>query len=81
MPTDRGVPVPYLREWRLRVLLKQEELAETAGVSRPTILRGERGETLSIDNIRKIAVALNITVDQLRFELPEVAGRPKNDPL
>ena len=77
MPADRGVPLPYLREWRLWVLLKQEELAEKAGVSRPTIQRGERGETLSIDNIRKLAAALNITVEQMRFERPEGAGGPR----
>ena len=82
MPAARGIPVPYLREWRLRATLKQEELAERSGVSRPTIQRGERGDTLSIDNIRKLATALGITVERLRFERPddEADGSPKTNP-
>jgi transcriptional regulator with XRE-family HTH domain len=79
MPAERGIPVPYLRAWRLRATLKQEELADRADVSRPTIQRGERGETLSIDNIRKLAKALGITVEQLRFEEPEDLN-PKSEP-
>ena len=82
MTAERGIPVPYLREWRLRATLKQEELAEKAGISRPTVQRGERGDTLSIDNIRKLATALGITVEQLRFERPggEAGGSPKINP-
>lgn len=79
MPAERGVAVPYLRAWRLRATLKQEELAERAGVSRPTVQRGERVETLSIDNIRKLAAALGITVEQLRFENPDESD-PKQSP-
>lgn len=82
MPAERGVPVPYLRAWRLRKLLKQEELAMRADVSRPTIQRGERGETLSIDNVKKIAQALEISDEELRFTNPaqEAVPRPKTEP-
>jgi transcriptional regulator with XRE-family HTH domain len=79
MPAERGVLVPYLRAWRLRATLKQEELAERSGVSRPTVQRGERGETISIDNTRKLAAALGITVEQLRFTNPDESD-PKAAP-
>lgn len=71
MSAVRGVLVPYLRAWRARATLKQDELATKSGVSRPTIQRGERGETLSVDNVRKLASALGITVEELRFTNPE----------
>lgn len=71
MPVVRGVLVPYLKAWRVRATLKQDELATRAGVSRPTIQRGERGETLSVDNVRKLAAALRITVEELRFTNPD----------
>ena len=82
MPAERGIPVPHLKAWRLRKLLKQEELAERADVSRPTIQRGERGETLSIDNVKKIANALGISNEELRFTDPdqETPSHPKTEP-
>lgn len=71
MPAPRGVTVPYLQAWRRRRTLKQGELATKAGVARATVQRGERGETLSIDNVRKLAAALSLSVEQVRFEEPD----------
>jgi len=71
MPAERGVAMPHLKAWRRRALLKQEELAEQAGVARATVVRGERGGTLSLDNIRKIAAALGITPEQLADGPPD----------
>ena len=68
MAAQRGVTVADLKGWRLRATLTQAQLAERADVARPTIQRGERGETLSIPNVQALAAALGITVEQLRFE-------------
>ena len=71
MLATRGLTTPYLRAWRLHAALKQNELADKAHVARATVQRGERGEPLSIDNVRALAQALGVTVEQLRFQAPE----------
>lgn len=40
----------------------QEELAERAGVSRPTIARVERGDDVSTANLAKVADALGLEI-------------------
>lgn len=65
-----GVEVPHLKAWRIHRLMKQTELAEAAGVSRFTIVKGEHGERVSFDNVRKFAEALGISTDDLRFREP-----------
>jgi len=69
-----GIEVPHLQAWRLRRLMKQGELAAAAGVSRFTVQRAERGERVSITNVRKLAQALGVTADQLRYVDPEAKG-------
>lgn len=65
-----GVEILHLRAWRVRKLVKQGDLAKAAGVSRFTMQRAERGERISFDNVRKLAAALGITPDQLRYQAP-----------
>ena len=72
-----GVEVPHLRLWRVRKLVKQSDLAKAAGVSRFTVQRAERGERISFDNVRKLAAALGITLDQLRYQAPREGGEDK----
>lgn len=67
----RGITVPHLRAWRDHAVLKQQELAESAGVARSTVVRGERGDVISVDKARAIAKALGVTVQQLREMDPE----------
>jgi transcriptional regulator with XRE-family HTH domain len=51
---------------RARAQLSQDDLAQHAGVSRPTISRIERGVgDASIDVVQRIADALNVTVAEL----------------
>jgi len=52
---------------RARAQLSQDDLAERAGVSRPTISRIERGvaSDVGIDIVQRIANALGITVAEL----------------
>ena len=61
----RGRPLPHLREWRIRRALSQAELADAAGVVRGTVARAERGGAVSFPNIRQLAAALHLTVEQL----------------
>lgn len=65
-----GVELPHLKAWRIRRLLKQTELAEAAGVSRFTIVKGEHGERVSLDVVKKLAQALGVSTDDLRFREP-----------
>lgn len=61
----RGRPLPHLRAWRIRRAFSQGELANAAGVARGTIARAERGGAVSFPNIRHLAAALNVSVEQL----------------
>ena len=68
----RGKPLPYLKAWRLRKNLGQSELAQMAGVTKGTMARAERGdEVVSFANIRKIAEALGLAVNDLLERDPE----------
>lgn len=53
-----------IREARIVKGWSQDELAERAGVSRPTIARAERGDDISTATLAKIAPVLG-----LKFEL------------
>ena len=52
-----------LRAARLKAGLSQEALAKAAGIPRNQVARAERGENITVDTLRKIAVQL--PVDQL----------------
>jgi DNA-binding XRE family transcriptional regulator len=69
-PTTRGLPVPYLRAWRIWCVLTQADLAELAGINKFTIARAEAGHRIDFANIHKLATALGITVQQLLREDP-----------
>ena len=66
----RGRIVPHLRAWRMARSLQQGELADEAHVSRSTIIRAEAGGIVSFSNIRKLASALNVSVDDLLYSDP-----------
>lgn len=66
-----GVPLPYLRAWRQRKLMTQMQLAEAAGVNPSTERRAEKGdEVVSYANVKKLAAALGVSTDDLRFRDP-----------
>jgi transcriptional regulator with XRE-family HTH domain len=56
-----------LRQYRELADLSQNELAKRSGVPRPTITNVESGEQvgLTLENARKLARALGITIDML----------------
>jgi transcriptional regulator with XRE-family HTH domain len=55
-----------LRRHRQALGISQEELAETAGLHRTNIGSVERGErNVSIDNMERLAVAVEATINQL----------------
>ena len=55
-----------VREERIKQKLSQEELAEKTGVHRTYIGMVERAEkNITLQNIEKIAKALNISIDKL----------------
>jgi transcriptional regulator with XRE-family HTH domain len=61
----RGRALPHLRAWRVERALQQGELADKAAVSRSTIMRAEAGGIVSFSNIRQLAAALEISIEQL----------------
>ncbi|MBS9921628.1 helix-turn-helix transcriptional regulator [Vibrio alginolyticus] len=62
-----------LKKYRKQRGVSQEELAELCGLHRTYIGSVERGErNISINNIEKISVALNINVIQLFKEEQDV---------
>jgi transcriptional regulator with XRE-family HTH domain len=55
-----------LKEWRLRRLLTQEELAQKAGTTEATISRLEAGlHEARISTVRKLAAALDVEPAEL----------------
>jgi transcriptional regulator with XRE-family HTH domain len=73
MPTLVGV-----RALRERLALKQAELAERAGVHRITLIRAERGHSMRVDVVAKIAAALR--VPPARLVAPKAEARPAPTP-
>lgn len=51
-----------IREARRKHHWSQTDLAENAGVSRPTVARVERGDDVSTATLAKVAVALGLSV-------------------
>lgn len=51
-----------IHDARVACAWTQRELAERAGVSRPTVARIERGDDVSTATLAKVAAALGLTV-------------------
>jgi transcriptional regulator with XRE-family HTH domain len=68
--------VPALRQWRVRALLSQLDLARMAGVSPSTISLIETGKaTPNYGTVRKLAAALGVSPLELAHgRPPEPAG-------
>lgn len=54
-----------IHETRVSLDWTQNELAERAGVSRPTVARIERGHAVSTATLEKVAAALGLRVELL----------------
>lgn len=64
--TARKIFARKLKEFRVSRGLSQEELADIAGLHRTYIGSVERGErNISIDNMERLAIALDITIKDL----------------
>jgi predicted transcriptional regulator len=55
-----NVPLPHLREQRIRAALTQEALAEKAGTTRATIARLEGGGTAHLSTVQRLARVLHL---------------------
>lgn len=66
-----GIPVPYLRAWRLWAGLGQTELGQAARVDPFTIRKIENGKPASFSVVGKLAEALKLSRQQLLHSLPE----------
>lgn len=72
-PPKNRSPLPYLRAWRLRADLTQQELAAKSGVSHATIARAETGSFVSGLTATRLARTLGATVRQLQEEEPPLS--------
>jgi DNA-binding XRE family transcriptional regulator len=58
--------VSLIRAWREYLKLTQEELAERAGLSQPTLARIEKPDTNPRrSTLKKLAEAMNLSIEQL----------------
>lgn len=63
---SRKIFARNLKEMRVKQQLSQEKLADIAGLHRTYVGSVERGErNISIDNMERLASALNITIQDL----------------
>lgn len=60
-----GLPLPELKEARLRATMTQEELAAKAGIARTTLARLETGAKAAPATTRKLALALGLAPTDL----------------
>jgi transcriptional regulator with XRE-family HTH domain len=67
MPVD-SVAIPGLKAARVRKLLTQEQLAETAGLGRSTLARIEAGAPAALRTVRRLAEALGVNPEVLMRE-------------
>jgi transcriptional regulator with XRE-family HTH domain len=71
------VQISNLREWRERRALTQEELAKQAGVSARSVAGYEAGAGARPGTVRKLAAALDISVEDL---LGKAEAPPSSEP-
>jgi transcriptional regulator with XRE-family HTH domain len=72
----RGVPLPNLREERLRAALTQDELAARSDVARSSIARMENGAPAAVTTARKLARALGLVAADLMGVARPAVGPP-----
>ena len=66
IPESRKIFARNLKKMRVKQRLSQEKLADIAGLHRTYVGSVERGErNISIDNMERLASALNITIQDL----------------
>jgi transcriptional regulator with XRE-family HTH domain len=66
-----GITLPNLRDWRMYRNMTQTELGRVSGVTNATVNKIETaGKSTSFSTVRKLADALTISMDDLRYKLP-----------
>lgn len=67
-----------LKEYRLKKGLSQEDLEEKTGLDRKTIFRIENDINMPlVDTFGKIAIALNLTNDEIAEEIKKCTKKAK----
>ena len=64
--------VPAVKAWREYIGMTQQELSDAAGIRQPVLARIETGKVKPrLDTLRKLARAMNLTLEQLEPELAQ----------
>ena len=80
IPTARERFAQNLKGWRIKRGVSQDELADLTGLSRVYISRIEnRKDTVSLDNIEKMASALSIDIVDLLLFSPSYGFPTESD--
>jgi transcriptional regulator with XRE-family HTH domain len=69
-PSERGVRLPYLRQWREYRLYSMEHLARESRSSVATLLRAEHGGLVRFATVRKLARHLAVDPETLAHQAP-----------
>jgi transcriptional regulator with XRE-family HTH domain len=64
-----------IKTYRIMADMSQQELAEQSGVSQRSISRLEQGESVQVDNLFKILIALGLG-DNIELLVPDQSKRP-----
>lgn len=64
-----------IKTYRIMKEMSQQDLADKTGVSKRSISRLEQGETLQVDNLFKILLALDLG-DNIELLVPDQTKRP-----
>lgn len=73
-----GIQLPNIRAWRMYRCMTQTKLAALAGTTLPTVNGIEsRAKSTSFSMVGKLAKALDISIDDLRYELPPRPQPPR----
>lgn len=74
MGAPKGHVTLYVKAWRERLWLTQEELATRAGISIFTVRHAEYGKPVRAPAVRKLAEALGTTPEMLCYGEAEKVG-------
>jgi transcriptional regulator with XRE-family HTH domain len=81
VPVDKKAQAIYrlgmpIRDLRIKAKLNQAELAAKVGIGQSSLSRYEKGRVPDIETARRLAVALNVALTDVRPDLKDIDAAP-----